>query len=140
MGEVAEALSKVPLFADVPSKTLDRLERMSNTRTFKAGAEIIKEGTEGVGFFLITSGKVTVSRSGKELATLGEGTTFGEMALVDNYRRSATVTAVGETKLIALLRSDFMAELRGDADLAVKMLQLVARRLHAADERLAAMD
>jgi CRP-like cAMP-binding protein len=127
------------MFQDVPSKTIDRLERMSNTRTFKPGAEIVKEGTEGVGFFLITKGKVNVSRGGTELATLGEGTTFGEMALLDNYRRSATVTAAEETDVIALLRSDFMAELRGDADLAVKMLVLVARRLHAADERLAAM-
>ena len=140
MGEVAEALSKVPIFQDVPQKTLDRLERMSNTRTFKEGAEIIQEGTEGVGFFLILDGNVVVSRSGKELATLGQGATFGEMALLDNYRRSATVTASVETKVIALLRSDFTAELRGDADLAVKMLVLVARRLHLADERLAAMD
>lgn len=140
MGEVAEALSKVSLFQDVPSKTLDRLERMANTRTLKAGKEIVKEGTEGVGFFLITSGKVAVTRGGKELATLGEGSTFGEMALVDNFRRSATVTATEDTTVIALLRSDFMAELRGDADLAIKMLKIVARRLHAADERLAAVD
>jgi len=99
----------------------------------------VKEGTEGVGFFLITSGKVSVSRGGVDLASFGAGEFFGEIALLDNYRRSATVTAAEETEVIALLRSDFTAELRGDAELAVRMLVLVARRLHNADERLAAM-
>jgi CRP/FNR family cyclic AMP-dependent transcriptional regulator len=139
MGAVGEALSQVTMFQNVPQKTIDRLERMSNTRTFKQGAEIVKEGTEGVGFFLITKGAVKVTRSGVELTTFGAGDFFGEMALLDNYRRSATVTTTEETDTIALLRSDFMAELRGDADLAVEMLVLIARRLHVANERFAAM-
>ena len=140
MGAVGEALSKVDMFRNVPKSTIERLERFANTRTFKEGAEIVKEGTEGVGFFLITSGSVKVSRGGVDLATFGPGDTFGEMALLDGFRRSATVTAAEPTECIALLRSDFMAELRGDADLAVEMLVLVSRRLHAANERLAAMD
>ena len=139
MGAIGEALSKVSMFQNVPPATIARLEKMANTRTFKAGAEIVKEGTEGVGFFLITSGKVNVNRSGLDLASFGPGDFFGEMALLDNYRRSATVTAAEDTEVIGLLRSDFMAELRGAADLAVEMLTLVARRLHIADERLAAM-
>ena len=139
MTVISDALAKVPLFRDLDKKGMERLEKMARARTFKAGDMIVKEGDEGVGFFLINSGEVEVARGGAHLATLRAGQFFGEMALFDNYRRSATVTAKSATECVAMLRSDFVAEVRGNADLAVAMLSVMARRVHEADERLAAL-
>lgn len=99
----------------------------------------MKEGDEGVGFFLIMSGKVQVKRGNTTLATLGPGDFFGEMALLDNYRRSATVTATEPTETIALLRSDFIAELRSNADLSESLLKFMSRRVRELDDRVAAV-
>lgn len=136
MSAKQDALTKVPLFRDLDKKQIGRLEQIARERNFKSGAPIVQEGDEGVGFFLITSGKVDVTRDGAALATIGPGDFFGEMALLDNYRRSATVTANGEVSTLALLRSDFMAELRGNADLAIELLVLMSRRLREADDAL----
>lgn len=137
MSSTMDALVHVPMFRDLNKKALERLERIARQRTFNAGDVIVKEGDEGVGFFLITTGKVAITKESTELSTLGVNEFFGEMALLDNYRRSATVTAVEPTKCLAMLRSDFIAELRSNADLAVEMLVLMSRRVRDADERLA---
>ena len=137
MTTTMDALKNVPMFRDLNKKALERVEKIARERTFNAGDVIVKEGDEGVGFFLITSGKVAVSKDGHPLGSLHDGEFFGEMALLDNYRRSATVTATEPTKTLAMLRSDFVAELRANADLAVEMLQLMSRRVRDADERLA---
>jgi len=137
MASKLDALMNVPMFKDLNKKTLSRLEKIARERSFSAGDVIVKEGDEGVGFFLITSGTVAVTRDKHELNKLGAGDFFGEMALLDNFRRSATVQALTQTETLALLRSDFIAELRGNADLAVEMLSLMSRRLREADERLA---
>jgi CRP/FNR family transcriptional regulator len=137
MSATLDALAKVPMFRDLNHKALERLEKIARTRTFNGGDQIVKEGDEGVGFFMISDGKVEVTRAGTHLASLGSGEFFGEMALLDNYRRSATVTAKDPTTCLAILRSDFIAELRGNPDLGVEMLALMSRRVREADERLA---
>ena len=135
MSTMMDSLLQVPMFKDLDKKALARLEKIARQRTFKAGDVIVKEGDEGVGFFLITSGTVTVTKEGHELAKLGAGDVFGEMALLDNFRRSATVTATEPTTTLAMLRSDFIAELRANADLAVDLLALMSRRVREADAR-----
>lgn len=139
MSTIADALAKVPLFRELPKKTLGRIEKLAQPRKFGKDHAIVKEGDEGVGFFLITTGRVQVTRGSTTLATLGPGDFFGEMALLDNYRRSATVTATEPTETVALLRSDFIAELRGNPDLAEPLLKLMSRRVRELDERLAAV-
>ena len=137
MATTMDTLMNVPLFKDLDKKTLSRLERITRERSYSAGDVIVKEGDEGVGVFLITSGNVAVTKDGHELNRLGAGDLFGEMALLDSHRRSATVQALEPTKMLAMLRSDFIAELRANADLAIDMLALMSRRVRAADERLA---
>lgn len=137
MSVTRSALAQVPLFQDLDEKALGRLERLTRERAFGTGEVIVKEGDEGTGFFLITSGKVVVTREGTELSVLGVDEFFGEMALLDNYRRSATVTAKEPTTCLAMLRSDFIAELRSNGDLAVEILALMSRRVREADRRLA---
>lgn len=129
-------LGTVPLFKDLNKKALDRLERVVRDRTFKAGETIVTQGDEGVGFFMITEGSVNVTRDGKALATLGAGDWFGEQALLDNYRRSATVTAADATKTLAIMRSDFLAEVRANPDMAVEILAVLSRRLREVEDKL----
>lgn len=132
----ADTLSNVPLFQDLPRKSIDRLTKFVRPRSFQAGDVIFREGEEGVGFFIVTSGKVKVTREGAELATVGENGFFGEMALLDNHRRSATVQAISDTETLAIMRADFLAELRTNADLAVEMLSVLSRRIRELDEKL----
>jgi CRP-like cAMP-binding protein len=131
-----EMLAQVPMFRDLPKSALQRLDKISVTRKFRAGDDIVKEGDEGAGFFLITEGKVDVHRGGTKLNTLGEGEFFGEMALVDHYRRSATVTAISDTTCLGMSRWDFVAELRANPDIAVEMLKVMSRRLREVERRL----
>jgi CRP-like cAMP-binding protein len=133
-----EQLAKVPLFRDLSKKSLSRIAQFARPRSFKAGDVIFKEGEEGVGFFMVTNGNVVVTRGGTDLANVGSGGFFGEMALLDNHRRSATVKAVSDTDCLALMRSDFLAELRGNADLAVEMLHVMTARVRSLDEQLTA--
>ncbi len=136
MTVTADLLEKVPIFRDLPKGSMNRLEKLANTRSYQAGQEIVKEGDEGVGFFLISDGKVEVTRKGVSLATLGQGSFFGETALLDHHRRSATVRAIEPTSCITLLRSDFIAELRANPDMAIAMLQMMSRRLRELDEKV----
>lgn len=129
MSEIVSALRVVPLFSQLDQKTLARLERMSRERTFESGEEIVRQGDEGSGAFVIVSGRVEVVRDGHKLAELGPGGFFGEMALLDNYRRSATVRALETTTCVVIPRSDFVAELRGNNDLCFEMLVLMSRRV-----------
>lgn len=130
-------LTTIPLFQDLPQGSLDRLERFLRRRHFDEGDTIVKEGDEDVGFYLIESGRVSVTRAGTSLATLGPGDFFGEMALLDAHRRSATVTASAPSDCLVLLRSDFVAEVEENPSLALELLAILSRRLRDTDERLA---
>ena len=133
---MAHQLADVPLFRDLNKRALDRIEKVVRERNFKAGETIVTQGDEGVGFFLITDGQVKVVRDGNDLATLGSGDFFGEQALLDNYRRSATVTAAAPTKTLAIMRSDFIAEVRANPDIAVEILAVMSRRLREVEDKL----
>ncbi|MGH2625689.1 MAG: cyclic nucleotide-binding domain-containing protein [Anaerolineales bacterium] len=136
MAATADSLARVPLFKGLDKSALHRLERVIRERNFKAGETIVTQGDEGVGFYLISSGHVEVSRDGTKLATLGPDDFFGEQALLDNYRRGATCKAVDDTQTLALLRSDFVAELRNNPDLAVEVLAVMSRRLRDVEDKL----
>ena len=136
MSATLDALARVPLFKDLPQKSLERLEKFARSRHFEAGDTVFSEAEEGVGFFLITKGKVEATRGGTLLNNLSAGEFFGEMALIDGHRRSATVKAVEPTDCLALMRSDFLAELRNNSDLALEMLQVLSQRIRELDEKL----
>ena len=136
MTATMDALAAVPMFRDLPKKSLERIEKFARQRNFQAGDTIFKEGEENVGFFLVTNGTVSVTRDGTEIAKVRDGGFFGEMALLDNHRRSATVKADSAVECIALMRSDFLAELRNNPDLAVEMLSVLSARVRELDEKL----
>ena len=111
-------LANVDLFRDIDPKELERLESIGRRRQDGPGATIVREGEGSIAMFVVLSGKVRVaqrSASGeeRELATIGPGGVFGEMALFSEYgKRSATVTAVEPTELLGLHRLDFLSHLQ----------------------------
>jgi CRP-like cAMP-binding protein len=137
MSSAVDSMKKVAMFADVPEKLLQRLERMARERSYNAGDDIIKQGEEGAGVFVVLEGEAEALRDGQSLATLGPGTFFGEMAFLDHYRRSATVRAKTATKCLAIPRSDFVAEVKGNPELCFNMLVYMTRRVRDLDARLA---
>ena len=135
MSTTADSLGRVPLFRDLDRRAIERIERAARPRSFAAGEAIVKEGDEGVGFYLINKGNVSVSRGGTQLNTLGAGDCFGEMALLEHHRRTATVTATEPTDTTVIHRADFVAELRAHPDLAIELLSVMSRRLRELDEK-----
>jgi CRP-like cAMP-binding protein len=137
MSEKLEFLSTVPLFRDVPGKTLQAVWAVARERPFEAGEDIVREGESGAGAFVITEGEVEVLSGGKQLGTLRKGDHFGEMAVLDEFPRSATVRALSAGSCLGIYRWDFVGLVRTDAELAVHLLQALSRRLREADRRLA---
>jgi len=121
---------------------LARLEAAAVQREFPAGSEILKEGEAGIGFYLIDEGAAAVTRAGSDtvLRTLKPGDYFGEMALFDGHRRSATVRAVEMTRLRVLSRWDFMAEVRANPELAIHLLETLSRYVREADGQVGAVE
>jgi serine/threonine protein phosphatase PrpC len=117
-----EALSHMPLFARLTDRQLLRAMQVVHVRQFADGDIVIREGDKGDALFIVLDGGVRVSRGDETLAELGPGEHVGEMALIRDVPRSATVTAVGRTELIAIRRADFFEILRKEHEIAVKML------------------
>ncbi|HEX9494954.1 MAG TPA: cyclic nucleotide-binding domain-containing protein [Candidatus Limnocylindria bacterium] len=126
-------LKRVPLFANLSQKQLRRVSDHGWVAEFPEGKVLCTEGRPGDSFFVILEGFALASRRGRKIRTLKAGDYFGEVALLDNAERTATVTAIGPTRCFMLGRSDFKAALY-EEDIAVKLLYTVAQRLRAAEE------
>jgi CRP/FNR family transcriptional regulator, cyclic AMP receptor protein len=127
-----ELLQRVPLFADFERRELERLARSFKQRIFEAGSSVAGEGKTGAGFFVIESGEATVSVRGDERGKLGPGDYFGEIALIDDGARSATVTADSELRCYGLTSWEFRPLVESNASMAWKLLETMAKRLRAA--------
>jgi CRP-like cAMP-binding protein len=139
MAQHHDLIASVPLFAHLPGKTIDDLVKTAVERHYAPGDEIVTEGQAGVAFFVIVEGSVEVVHGCNRPRTsaLRAGDCFGEMALVDGERRSATVRALTPVTCVALTRWDFMAQVRSDAELAVGLLEAMSRRLRALESATA---
>jgi CRP-like cAMP-binding protein len=124
----------VPLFADLDDREIGQIARSFKERRFSDGETIIKEGLGGAAFFLIDSGAARVSVAGKERATLGPGDYFGEIALIDEGARSATLVASGELVCYGITLWEFRPLVQGNPEIAWKLLQALAKRLRAAEQ------
>ena len=129
MSAPTELLRQVPLFQSLSRDQLDTLARSFRERTFPAGSAVTTEGQGGVGFFVIESGSATVTVHGEERRTLGAGDYFGEMALIDEQPRSATITADEELRCWGLTPWEFRPLVESNAAIAWSMLQTLAKRL-----------
>ncbi len=124
-----EYLRKVPIFKGLPQRELEFIARSLKERIYEPGAIIVKQGDPGLGFFLIADGRVDVVRDSQKLREMGSGEFFGEMALMEERIRTATVTAKERTRCLQLVRWDFRAMLKENPELAVKMLEVVVQRM-----------
>jgi CRP/FNR family cyclic AMP-dependent transcriptional regulator len=127
------ALKRVSLFEDLDNRDLERLANEFKERTFPAGASVVSEGASGAAFFVITDGQATVTVHGEERARLGPGDHFGEVALLDEGVRSATVIAETELRCYGLTPWEFRPFVEEHPQVAWKLLQALARRLRTTE-------
>jgi pyruvate,water dikinase len=133
-GGPAEVIEQVPLFTGLSERDRTQIASMFKERTFSAGERIIKEGVGAAAFFVIESGEVTVSIRGKQIRTLRRGDYFGEIALIDEGARSATVTASTEVTCHGLTFWEFRPLVQANATIAWNLLQTLAKRLRSAQD------
>lgn len=122
-------LRKAPIFKGLPARELEFIARSVKERIFEPGTVIVKQGDPGVGFFMIVDGRVEVIHDNHKIRDMGPGEFFGEMALLEERIRTATVTATERTRCLALVRWDFRALLKENPELAVRMLEVVVQRM-----------
>ena len=133
--DLVSTLQAVPLFSGLSDRDLKRLAKSLSERTFPAGHEITVEGKEGVGFFVIESGEVSVSRGGEHIRKLGPGDYFGEMAVIDQGPRSASVVAESEVRCRGMTAWSFRPFLESHGEVAWPLLEALVKRLRAAEVR-----
>jgi len=144
MGEdnaTAALLKRVPLFSELSPQELDRISRVAVPRAFPKGVRVFHEGDRSDACYIVRSGDLRVTREHPDgraiaLATLGSGDIFGELAMLDGEARSASVEALSDCELLALPASDVRALLRGSAEITVKLVTALTRRLREANERI----
>src|SRR5215208_1450918 len=130
MANLADELKNVPLFSDLSQRQLKRLARGFRERDVKAGTALMREGEKsGVSFFVIVDGTATVSVDGNEVKHLGPGDYFGELALISERVRSATVTADGPMHCLVMGFWDFRRYAKDNPDVTWKLLQHVVELL-----------
>lgn len=129
---IANLLARVDLFAGLSRTDLSRIAGLSEERIYREGQVVVKAGDPGKAFYVITNGKVKVVRgktaSGKKEASLGKGEFFGELSLLDGEARTRTVVAETPLETIRIERSEFRKLLRKEPDLAIRLLEGMARR------------
>jgi CRP/FNR family transcriptional regulator len=135
MSDTAESLSRVPLFASVGKKELRKLAEQMGERTFNEGQTITEEGQSGVGFFVIEHGDATVTVGGEVVRTLGPGEWFGEVALIDEGPRTATIVAGTDLRCRGMTAWEFRPFVQQHPEVAWPLLQTLAARLREAEKR-----
>ena len=140
MAANTEFLKKVSWFEDLDERSLEAIANSAVEQTYQPGQLVMRQGDTGVGAFIIRSGKVDVlqERDGKEtkIATLGPGEVVGEMALLDEFPRSASVRATEPTTVLGIQRWHFKGILESHPQIALALLPILSRRIRSAEGSL----
>lgn len=126
----------MPLFADLTRRELQQIARLFKERRFSEGETIVKEGSGGAAFFVIASGEARVIIGGKEHTTFKSGDFFGEVALIDQGTRTATIAAATELVCYGITYWDFRPLVEANGVIGWKLLQRMAMMLREAREGL----
>jgi CRP-like cAMP-binding protein len=132
-GPSVELLQRIPLFAELEPRELARLSESFKERTFNAGEPVATEGEGGAGFFVIESGEASVTVHGDERGRLGPGDYFGDVAMIDQGDRTASIKAESDLKCYGLTFWDFRPIVESEPRIAWPLLQAMAKRLRQAE-------
>jgi CRP-like cAMP-binding protein len=135
-----ELLGNVWLFEQCSNKELGMLESVTTEMELTAGKILTKQGELGRHFVVIVEGEVDVTRDGTHIATLGPGSFFGEMSLLDGKPRTATATTIGATHVLMLTTDAFNEVLATMPSVDRKLLSVLAGRLREIEERYVPMN
>ncbi len=130
-----ELLQRVPLFSGLGRRELERVANSMKERRFRSGDTVTTEGRGGVGFFVIDEGEANVAVQGQDRAKLGPGDYFGEIALITESDRTATITAETDMRCYGMTMWDFRPLVESNATIAWNMLQSLAQKLRESEER-----
>jgi CRP-like cAMP-binding protein len=133
-GAPIEALQRVPLFAELNRSEVKRIAAVFKERHFAAGETVVQQGSGGAAFYVIDSGEARVFVGGEERATLGAGDHFGELALIDEGTRTATITASSELVCYGVTFWDFRPLVESSGVIGWKLLQSLVRMYRAAQD------
>ncbi|HXG25711.1 MAG TPA: cyclic nucleotide-binding domain-containing protein [Candidatus Binatia bacterium] len=128
-----ELLKGVSLFASISPKELDEVERLADTVELPAGKVLMRQGEHGTEMFVLASGSVKVERNGREIARLGPGEVVGEMSLLSEGPRLATVTTLEPTTAIVIGHREFHTLIADSADLRKCIFDNVVKRIAQVD-------
>lgn len=134
-----DLLSSIWLFSTATSRELRLVEKALDEVTARSGTVLIEEGATGDEFFIIAEGTASVRRGPRRVALLGPGDYFGELALLDRGRRSATIVADTDMVLLIMSRREFYGLLEHVPSLSRKLLSAMAGRLRDADSKVSAL-
>jgi CRP/FNR family transcriptional regulator len=134
-----DTLETIPLFKGLSRRELQALSAGARERTFAPGETMVRQGDTGAGLFVVLDGKVRVfqqaSGGTRELGTFGKGAVLGEVALLDDLPRSATMVAMEPTTALLIPVWDFRATLRENPDISIKLLAVLSQRLRQSEQR-----
>jgi CRP-like cAMP-binding protein len=131
----ASALASLPLFEGISAESMSRLAAVAGEQEFAPGQFIVRQGQVGTGLYLIADGSVRVVRGADELATLGPGEFFGELSVIDQQPRNASVQAAEQTTVLAIASWDLLALLESDPALSLNLIRGLVARIRSAGEQ-----
>lgn len=144
MPDKTNFLKNIPIFSDLEENSLNQILNLGSLKMYAKDEIILNEDEAGTALFVIVKGKVKISRSSKDgkeviLTIMNESDFFGEMAILDGFSRSATVTALEESKLFIVQRNDFLTLLKNHTEVSIALLQELTQRLRAAGMKIKAL-
>jgi CRP-like cAMP-binding protein len=129
----AELLRQVPLFSGCSKKELHKIAAIADEIDLREGKVLTRQGGPGREFFVLLEGSVEVARDGNRINALGAGDFFGEMGLISQKPRNATITTTSPVRTLVITETNFRRLLRDDPRISMKVLETVAERTPPSD-------
>ena len=140
MSDLETMLASIPMFHHLGARQRARLAQFFCRRTYQPGAVIVRQGDTSMSFYLVLSGRVRVVRHSAgdavDIVEEGPGSFFGEMGVIDDLPRAATVMALTETECGLLAKWDFQRELAADPGIALSLISVLNARIRNLEDRL----
>ena len=138
---IREVFAQVPLLSRLSDRQRERLARLATTRSYREGSRIVSQGDTSMALYVVLSGHARIDReseAGKSVKVdeVTHGGFFGELGLIEDLPRAATVTAEEPTECALLAKWDFQNELRTDPDIALALLPVLGARIRELDDQL----